>query len=199
MSEDPSFRELLGRVRAGEEDAAAELVSRYEPVLRRTVRVRLRDSRLRRQFDSEDVCQSVLASFFLRAAAGQYELNNPEDLLHLLSSMVRNKVANLANRAQAGRRDYRRVEGGDAQEREVAGHDATPSRIVAADELLQEARRRLAPEERRLLECRQQGREWADIAAELGGSPEALRKRLDRAIERVATELELAEGTGPIV
>ena len=56
---------------------------------------------------------------------------------------------------------------------------------------LEEARRRLSPEELSLLERREQGREWTEIAAELGSSPEAVRKRLARAIDRVAHDLGL--------
>jgi RNA polymerase sigma-70 factor (ECF subfamily) len=59
--------------------------------------------------------------------------------------------------------------------------------------LVQETRRRLAPDERHLLELREQGREWAEIAEELGGSPEALRKKLARAVDRVARDLGLDE------
>src|SRR5262249_40255116 len=48
---------------------------------------------------------------------------------------------------------------------------ATPCQGLANKELLEEVRR-LAPDEMRLMEMRLEGREWADIAAELGGSPE---------------------------
>jgi DNA-directed RNA polymerase specialized sigma24 family protein len=65
---------------------------------------------------------------------------------------------------------------------------------VAARELLAEAHKRLSEEERRLVEMRNQGRDWADIARELGEGPEALRKRLARAVQRVAAELGLDEG-----
>jgi len=191
MPEEPSFRDLLARVRNGDQEAAAELVRRYEPNLRRAVRVHLRDARLRRCLDSFDICQEVLASFFLRAALGQYELASPEQLMQLLATLVRNKVIDHVHKQQAGRRDYRRIEGGDVGEREVVGRDTTPSQIVAGRELVEEARRRLSEEERQLLEWRRQGREWADIAAELGGSPEALRKKLERAIDRVSRELGL--------
>jgi len=68
--EEPSFAEFIRRVRAGDERAAAELVERYEPAIRRAVRVRLRDPRLRRLIESVDICQSVLATFFVRAALG---------------------------------------------------------------------------------------------------------------------------------
>jgi hypothetical protein len=60
-------------------------------------------------------------------------------------------------------------------------------------ELLQEFHRRLSAEERTLAEQRAVGRPWAEIASEHGESAEALRKRLTRAIDRVAQELRLDE------
>jgi RNA polymerase sigma factor (sigma-70 family) len=201
-SENEDFQVLLGRVRAGDAQAAEVLVRRYEPAIRRAARVRLVDTRLNRLLDSMDICQSVMASFFVRAALGQYELETPGQLLKLLATMTRNKLANQVKGHRAIRRDFRRVEdfGGSDKDGEhsvvrgiegVAGPSHTPSSEVATRELLQEARRRLSPEELSLLEQREQGREWTEIAAELGGSPEAIRKRLARAIDRVAHELGL--------
>jgi RNA polymerase sigma-70 factor (ECF subfamily) len=193
VSGEASFRDLILRVRAGDEAAAAELVRRYEPAIRRTVRVRLRDPRLGRVLDSLDICQSVLASFFVRAALGQYELDRPEQLLKLLTVMARHKLANQAHRERAQRRDCRRIEEGPDQEQHLLAAGASPSEQVTARELLEEARRRLTPAERQLLELRQQGHEWADIGRELGGTPAALRMQLTRAVERVSQELGLDE------
>jgi len=95
MSEDSSFADLIRRVRSGDERAAAELVRRYEPAIRRSARVRL-NPRLRRSFDSMDLCQAVLCSFFVRVAAGQYDIDAPEQLLKLLGAMVRNKAIHIA-------------------------------------------------------------------------------------------------------
>ena len=72
MSESERLADMMNRVRAGDQDAAAELVKQYEPMIRRMVRLRLRDERLSRDFESMDVCQSVLASFFVRAAVGTF-------------------------------------------------------------------------------------------------------------------------------
>ncbi len=191
------FQALLHRVRAGDEQAAEELVRRYEPAIRRAARVRLVDTRLNRLLDSMDICQSVLASFFIRTALGQYELKTPEQLLKLLATMTRNKLANQVKGHRAARRDFRRIEAGGSDTsvgpkiESVAGQGPTPSSEVAARELLEEARRRLLPDELTLLERREQGREWTEIAAELRSSPEAVRKRLARAIDRVAGELGL--------
>jgi RNA polymerase sigma factor (sigma-70 family) len=205
MSESPSrpetFSALIAQVRAGDEHAAAELVRHYEPAIRRAARVRLVDTRLNRLLDSMDICQSVMASFFVRAALGQFELETPDQLLRLLATMTRNKLAGQVKGLGAARRDFRRLtaaqsdrdgEADNGAER-IAGHDPTPSRDLAARELLDEALRRLSPEEKRILDCREQGGQWAQIATELGSSPEAIRKRLVRAVDRVAHELGLDE------
>jgi RNA polymerase sigma-70 factor (ECF subfamily) len=92
------FADLLRRVRAGDQDAASELVRQFEPAIRRAIRIQLRDHRLRRLLDSMDICQSVMGSFFVRAAMGQYELRKAEDLLKLLATMARNKLATTARR-----------------------------------------------------------------------------------------------------
>src|SRR5437763_12781727 len=54
-----SFAEFLSRIRMGDERAAAELVSRYEPALRLEIRMRMKDPKLRRLLEPADVCQSV--------------------------------------------------------------------------------------------------------------------------------------------
>jgi RNA polymerase sigma-70 factor (ECF subfamily) len=192
MADDSAFEEMMRRVRAGDEEAAAELVRRYESKIRRVVRFNL-DSRLQRHFDSMDVCQSVLASFFVRAGLGQYELHTPGEVLNLLAVMARNKLTNRVKHQRRARRDHRRVTAAD--DTQAADDAPSPSEQVANRELLVEARRRLSEEERQLLELREQGQEWAEIAAAQGSSAEALRKKLGRAIERVVRELGL-EGDG---
>ena len=107
------FRTLIRRVRAGDQNSAAELVARYEPLIRREVRLKLESSRLRRVLDSMDVCQSVLASFFIRASAGEYDLRDPSQLVRLLVTIARNKVASAWRHEFGLRRDGRRVETGD--------------------------------------------------------------------------------------
>jgi RNA polymerase sigma-70 factor (ECF subfamily) len=157
--------------------------------------MRLADSRLRRVLDSMDLCQSVLASFFLRAAAGQYDLERPDQLVRLLVTIARNKVANQARRQQAQRRDQRRDVEADRPGHEPAGSEPSPSRVVSGRELLAELRRRLTPEELRVADLRAEGRPWAEIAAALGGTAQARRKQLARALDRVAAQVGL-EGRG---
>jgi RNA polymerase sigma-70 factor (ECF subfamily) len=192
MSEgDASFVDFLRRLRAGDQQAAAELVRRYERVIRREARLRLTDPRLGRLVDSMDICQSVLASFFVRAAAGQYDLGQPEDLVRLLVRMARNKVASQARRQRARAADRRRAETGALETTLTGGPD--PGRLVAESDLLAEVRRRLSAEERQVADLRGQGSSWPEVAAALGGTPEGRRMQLGRALNRVAQELGLAE------
>ena len=190
MSETAGFDDFIRRLRAGDQQAASELVARYEPVIRREVRMRLRDPRLYQRIDWNDVCQSVMGSFFVRAASGQYELEGPDQLLRLLVVMTRHKLSKQARRQRAQRRDYR-LEANDPLILE-ARHDAgpTPSRLLAGRELLDEYRRRLSAEERDLADLRGQGWEWGEIAEKVGGTVEARRKQLARAIDRVERQLE---------
>ena len=194
MPEENAFRALLRRVRAGDQQATAELVRLYEPALRRAVRLWLRDPHLRRLLDSTDISQSVLLNFFAGIAAGRYLFDTPEQMLRLLAVMARNQVVNDALRHRAERRDHRRTASAGPEECEVADPGPGPDRYVAEQELLHKARHLLTPQERQLLELREQGLGWAEIGAARGESPEALRKQLARAVVRVARTLGLEAG-----
>jgi RNA polymerase sigma-70 factor (ECF subfamily) len=189
-----AFDHLIHRVRAGDHDAAAEVVRLYEPAIRRVARVRLVDARLRSQLDSIDICQSVLKSFFVRAASGQYDLKTPEQLLGLLATMARRKLISESRRQRAQRRGGGQPTAGSEDVHVVTDPSASPPVEVEARDLLQEVRRRFTPEERELLELRKQGYDWGEIAVRLGGTSGALRKKLTRALDRVAGELGLDDG-----
>ena len=153
--------------------------------------MRISDPRLHRLFDSMDVCQSVLASFFVRAASGQFDLDDPNQLLRLLVTIARNKVACQARRHRSRRRDYRRGTELDDGMPVAAADGLEPSRLVAGRELLDEFLKRMTESERRVADLRAKRSDWAEIAGELGGTPQARRKQFSRAVDRVGRELGL--------
>lgn len=195
---DTSVRDLLDRVRNGDSSAAEELVRTYEPEIRRAIRVRMTDARLRRLVDSIDICQSVLAGFFVRTAAGQYDIQTPEELLRLLVTMARNRIIDWARRQQADRRDSRREVSidDDANAVPIASQDPGPASVLVNRELLEQVRNRLSADELRLMEKRSEGIGWNEIAAETGEQANAVRMKLTRALDRVAAELGLEESRG---
>jgi RNA polymerase sigma-70 factor (ECF subfamily) len=195
MADEMSFRDLLKRVRAGDPEATRKLALRYEPDIRRAANRPLNDLRLRNLLDSMDICQAVLAEFFVRAADGQFELTEPEELLKLFVTMARNQVLDESRYYKAARRDHRR-QVADLSEHCLGGFaddSPTPSRIVSARELLEEISRRLSTEERDLLEQHTAGHEWATLAEQRGSSAAALRKKLSRALTRVVSEIGLLD------
>jgi RNA polymerase sigma-70 factor (ECF subfamily) len=185
---------LLQRIESGDQAAAEELVQRYLPEIRRAVRVRLTDPRLRRVMDSADVCQSVFANFFVRVALGEYDLNHPGDLAALLIAMARNKLVDHVRRLQSLKRDQRRISaGGDEALVDVTDPAAGPAEMAAHNDWLAEFRSRMTTDEQQLADLRGQGLEWAEIASRLEAEPDALRKKLTRAIDRIAQQLQLSE------
>jgi RNA polymerase sigma factor (sigma-70 family) len=191
-----TFEELIQRLRAGDEEAATEFVRACEPHIHRAVRYPMRYFGLNRYLESTDISQAVLAAFFQRRLIFRVPLQHPAQLVRLLVRMARHKVMDEVRKHQATCRDQRRLEMHSSEQMEeiVAQGDATPSKIAAGNELLRELYRRLPAEERLLAQLRAGGMEWAAIADLRGASPESLRKRLARAIERVGSQM----GLGPV-
>jgi RNA polymerase sigma-70 factor (ECF subfamily) len=196
--EGAEYADFIRRIRLGDERAAEELIRRYEPEVRLEIRtlLRMRDPRLRRVFDSMDICQSVMVSFFLRAAVGDFDLDEPTQLIRLLVGMARNRLAERVRFHQRQRRDVRRSGGDGAEEWAIPSESESPSEVIARRELLAKFRGCLSDEERKVADLRSQGHDWAAVARELGGTPDGRRKQFARAIARVGQELGLDPVTG---
>jgi RNA polymerase sigma factor (sigma-70 family) len=178
-------------VRAGDAQAAHELVQQYEPAVRSTIRLRLTDPRsrkLRRVYDSGDIVQSIWGRFFVRAALGQFDLRTPNDLSGLLVTMAKNRLSDKAREA-ANKVPTR---GSESPTETIAGRTETPSEIVAWEEMVVKFRSRMSPKEQRIAELRVADCDWPEVAAQVGGTPDGVRKQLDRAIQRIERQLGLA-------
>jgi RNA polymerase sigma-70 factor (ECF subfamily) len=187
------FASLIARVRAGDADAAAEIVRTYESAIRVAVRARLYDPDMRRQFDSMDICQSVLASFFVRAAAGQFELEKPAQLVALLTKMAQNKLAWHLRFNLQQRRDVRR---GREKLSEVAPQlscDADPARQIEVKELLERTWQVMDADLRDIATRRLAGQTWVQVAAAMGGTSAARRKQFERGLDEIAQRLGIEE------
>lgn len=193
MPDTADFPEFLRRIRAGDDEAAQELVARYEPLIRREVRLRIRDDRLNRAFDSVDVSQSVLASFFIRAAVGEYELDQPEQLARLLVTMARNRVRSRARRERRQVRDVRRLAAKPGVLEEIADGRPSPFDVVSRKDQLERVKSSLTAEELAIFELRSIGLSWGEVTERLGGTIQARRMQLSRGIERLEWQLNLVE------
>ncbi len=107
MSLSENFDRYLAELRQCDEAAITKFLTEFGPFIRRTLRYRLKRASLSAAADSVDIYQSVFGSFFLRLAAGEYEINDEQDLRRLIFSIAHKKFLMLHRRETAERRDYR--------------------------------------------------------------------------------------------
>jgi RNA polymerase sigma-70 factor (ECF subfamily) len=186
------LQELLQLIRQGDEAAASEFVHTYKPHIRRVVRARMRLMQMRRISDSSDLCQVVLASFWIRAAVGQYDIADSYDLKKLLARIASNKVADLARRPEF-RVPPVPVDGNGVGGGEPVAPEPGPASQLALSELIHKAEHLLTDRERPIAELRKEGLTWEEVAERLGKNADALRKTLDRATRRIMCALGLEE------
>ena len=199
---EPAIVALLKRVRGGEADAVRELVERFGAAVQRELRFRLLDQRIERCAAASDLFQSTLTRFLIGFHLGRIELRNSDDLRRVLTTLAHRQVIDAARYWKARRRDIRR----DRQLEPVADavrvatvSSVTPSRILAARELIALALSRMAPRDRQIAALRQDGREWHEIHGHYPEFPsaEALRKAHERAMRKIASEIGFVEPADP--
>src|SRR5437763_877003 len=83
------------------------------------------------------------SGFFLRAAVGDFDLEEPRQLIGLLVGMARNKLSEQVKHHQRQRRDVRRTAAVESDEQFTNATEETPSQVVAYRELLQKFREQL--------------------------------------------------------
>lgn len=172
MSAEMSFRELVERVRAGDNDACTELERRYGDELRRVARVRLARQQLQNPVNPSDIVQSVMYRFFLKASEGEYSFNEPDDVIKLLTTMVNRKI-----------NDHRKKDAAEKRNGVLPPPPPppSPSTAVALKELFEKIWISLEPEDQALARLKVwEDLPWNEIGSRLGTSAEAARKRFGR-------------------
>jgi RNA polymerase sigma factor (sigma-70 family) len=190
QGEGDEIRGYLERIQAGDEDAARDLLTRYEAEVRLVVRRQL-PRLLRSRFDSLDFLQSVWGSFFHRVRTTPTEFDDGRHLVAFLARAAKNKVIDEYRRAGSQKGDMRREEplwtDGD-RPKDVAAQIETASQVAEAREAFGKLRE-LVPEERRaLLELKAAGLSSREIGERLGISERTVQRVLEDLRRRVALE-----------
>jgi RNA polymerase sigma-70 factor (ECF subfamily) len=192
MAEPPNDRELLEQWRAGDEGAAKALFDIYVERLVALARRRL-SQRLASRIDPEDVVQSVFRTFFGRARAGQFRIEDQDDLCKLLMRITVHKTLKQVAFHKAAKRDPNQetVQGSSSQEMllELLDRDPTPDTAVEFLDQLEHLLARMRPLDRQILEMRLQGFSNEEIAKKL----DIYDRKIRRVIERIRV---LAEQDG---
>ena len=183
---------FLARIQAGDDDAARELLTRYEAEVRLVVRRQL-PRLLRSRFDSLDFLQSVWGSFFRRMRTDPTEFEDARHLVGFLARAAKNKVIDEYRRAASRKQDMHREEpiwsDGD-RPRDLAATIDTPSQVAQAREVFGRLRDLLPEDRRALLELKAQGLSSKEIGDRLGISERTVQRVLEDLRRRAAAELE---------
>jgi RNA polymerase sigma-70 factor (ECF subfamily) len=194
MSDESAFEPLMARLRQGDEEAARLIFQRFANRLIGLARHRL-DERIRQKVGPEDVMQSVLKSFFLRQAAGQYELASWDSLWSLLTVITLRKCGHQVERFQAACRDVRReanLTTGDsaAATWQAIAREPTPTEATLLAETMEQLFAGLSPDDRCIVELTLQGHTRSEVSA-LAGVAE---RTVYRCLERVKARLRPPRG-----
>jgi RNA polymerase sigma-70 factor (ECF subfamily) len=185
------IRQFIMRIRAGDEEAARELLRRYEAKVRLVVRRQL-PRLLRSRFDSLDFLQSVWGSFFHRVRTGPTDIEDEPNLVAFLAWAARNKVVDEYRRAASRKQDMRREEPlwcGD-QPRELMDKLESPSQVAEARELLERLQDLVPKDRQRVLELKAEGYSSREIGAQLGISERTVQRLIEDLRDRAQTDLE---------
>ncbi len=141
-------KSLLTRYRRGDDDAATELYLRYADRLR-ALATHQTASVLQQRVDAEDMVQSVFRTFFRRAASGQYDIPEGDELWKLLLVIGLNKIRYAGAFHRADKRDITKTASGDKLQFTLTtqrGGDEVALNILrlTIDEMLEPLRRSCA-------------------------------------------------------
>ena len=179
--ETQEFKLLMDRVLKGSEDAARELVARYERELLVVIRRGL-IPRLRSKFDSQDFVQAVWVTFFEHRER-LAEFPSSQDLIQFLATIARNKVIDESRRRlqSHGRNVNREISlGAPHVFPKLTATTPTPSAVAIADEQWKQLVDGEPDHYRRVVELRQIGASHAEIADALGLSAKTVQRVLQR-------------------
>ena len=194
MPTDEAFRELLTRARQGDEQALADLVRRYEGRVRLTARVLLGPA-LRPHLDSVDLTQSVHRTLLVGLRDEKFDFDTPEQLLALLLTVVRRKVARHWRKAQ--RQQRLDSQSGEIDAVQLLASLAQPQENPAASAQLEDSLRHVLDQmtslDRRVIELRLLGHSTVEVAEQLGQDARVLRARLSRLRQKLREQGVLGE------
>jgi len=179
--------ELVQRAQKGDGAALGTLLGRYQERVRALVRRRMGES-LRRELESGDMVQEAMVEVL--EGFERFELRDETAFVRWLSTLVENRLRELARFHGAAKRDRGRevrIDGSDSSDERAGANElaeqalASPSEEVSRREeksLLAEALETLSPRHRDVLVARESGAEWDVVARRLGLPTEAAARML---------------------
>ena len=195
MPTSESFDDLIGRLRAADDDAAAEIFHRFASRLIQLARKRI-SSRMRAKVDPESIAQSVFCSFFRRQAEGQFELEGWDSLWGLLARITVRKCGHRIEAFQTRRRDVRReivpaaTDPDSRRQWEAIAREPSPQEAAMLIETVEGLMSGLNEKQQEVVALRLQAYTVPEISWEVGRTERTVHRALSLARD-VLTKMEL--------
>jgi RNA polymerase sigma-70 factor, ECF subfamily len=178
---EPSDGVLLRRYQNRDLDAATQLYVRYAHRLRKLAQAQCSSS-LARKVEPDDIVQSVFGSFFRRAAQGQYNVPDGNELWNLLLVIALNKIRAKGAYYGAAKRDARRTTDLASLERifepTKRGNDDIAYTFLKM--VITEAMKSCTAQQKQIISLRIDGWEVAEIADQTGASVRSVERCLQQ-------------------
>jgi RNA polymerase sigma-70 factor (ECF subfamily) len=194
MPSDPSFADVMARLRAGQNDAATQVFNRFAGRLLALARKQL-DPLVLQKVDPEDVVQSVFRSFFVRNETGQLgEFQSWDNLWGMLVVLTHWKCGRRMDYFHAACRDVDREvpaelagPGESAVDLGVCDDEPTPAEAAMLTDTVERLMRCLEGRHREVLTLSLQGYPPAEISRRLGCTERTVYRVLERVKEWLET------------
>lgn len=182
MPSNDTSRALLHNLEKGESRAPDEIFERYVHRLIGLVRRRV-SPRLQRRVDAEDVVQSAMRSFFIRAGKGDFVLQRAGDLWRLLATIALNKLRRQIEHHQAAKRSPAKEAHDSATLNQLQQETPSPAEQAALLEAVEQVMQQSSPLQREVLQLRLAGETIDEIAAAVNRSQRTVRRLLQQCRE----------------
>ncbi len=180
---------LVARMRAGDDQAAAEVYHRYVKRVFGLVHRQMAD-RLKAAVQPEDIVQSVFKSIFRGLNSGDYDAPESGTLWHLVAIVAVHKVRRNARRRNAGKRDDRKTQSLDALTHFDPSGSTSPEEFEIA---VRESIEGLKPIEQQVALLRVQGYAVEEISNKLERSRRGVERTLQKIREKLIQALDNCE------
>lgn len=171
---------LLERMRSGDRDASAEFIRSYAPLIRRRIRWRLGPA-MRRIFDSEEILSTLGRRIDQELLHGKIDIRTEREFWALISTMLEHTITDKARHTNRSRK-------AEAQSITAMNSALPPRGQPQCSDTINQALQSLESEsDRAILGLWLRGATHAQTAAALELSPQIVRKRWQRILDRFRT------------
>jgi len=187
------FQSLIARIRAGDREAATQVVERFAERLK-GLACRHLDRRMRPKVDPEDVVQSVFQSFFDRCRHDDLEFSGWDQLWALLAVMAMRRCAWESRWHRAARRDVRREIPDLAPQSDqnwlesFATRDQSPETALQLADTFSRVMVHMEEADREIIRLSLQGWTVGEISLELGRHPRAVYRVLQNLRQKLVEQ-----------